>query len=74
VVEFDNQQLIIKNYSPHLGQVLARRVYEGGLHKLVVDPIKHGTLVHSNCNLCQLRYRWLGHFHYGVLLVLKDMV
>nr|KUM47389.1 hypothetical protein ABT39_MTgene5574 [Picea glauca]QHR89572.1 hypothetical protein Q903MT_gene3594 [Picea sitchensis] len=39
---------------------------------LLADPMKHGALVHSTDNLCQLCHRRLGHLHYGALPLLKN--
>jgi hypothetical protein len=49
-------------------------VDECGLYKLLENPMRHGALVDYNESLCDLWYKHLGHFHYGSLLVLKDMV
>lgn len=49
-------------------------VDECGLYKLLANPMRHGALVDCNESLCYLWYKHLGHFHYGSLLVLKDMV
>jgi hypothetical protein len=44
------------------------------LYRLLLNPTKHGTLVHGSDNLCELWHRRLGHLHYGALPLLKDMV
>jgi hypothetical protein len=49
-------------------------VDECGLYKLLENPMRHGDLVEYNESLCDLWCKHLGHFHYGYLLVLKDMV
>jgi hypothetical protein len=47
---------------------------EGGLYRLLVDPTKHGALVHDNGKLSELWHKCFGHLHYGALPLLKDMV
>jgi hypothetical protein len=45
VVEFDDQQVIIRKHNLDSSQALARGVCEGGLYRLLVDPRKHDALV-----------------------------
>ena len=54
VVEFDDQQVVVKDHSHDLGRVLAKGVQEGGLYKLLAKTIKHRDLVHDTNNLYRL--------------------
>jgi hypothetical protein len=53
---------------------LARGVREGGLYRLLVDPVKQRALLTSSDNLCELWHKRFGHLNYGSLPLLKDMV
>jgi hypothetical protein len=73
-VEFDDQEVIIRSHSLDPGRVLAGGVREGGLYRLLADPMKQRTLLTSNDNLCELWHRRFGHLNYGSLPLSKDMV
>jgi hypothetical protein len=54
--------------------VVATRVQAGRLDKLQENQKKHGALVHGITKLCQLWHKCLGHLHYGVPPILKNLV
>ena len=71
---FDNKEVLIKSRNLDTGQVLAKEVKEGGLYRLLADPVKQRALLTSNNNLCKLWHKVFGHLNYGSLPLIKDMV
>jgi hypothetical protein len=41
---------------------------------LLVDPMKQQALMHDGGKMNELWHKHLGHFHYGALPLLKDML
>jgi hypothetical protein len=72
IVEFNDQQVILQRRCLDPGRVLVRGILEGGLYRVLVDQVR--ALMHDSNNLCDLWHKRLGHLHYGVLSILKDMM
>jgi hypothetical protein len=64
-VEFDHQKVIIRSLNLDFNQVLAGRVKEGGLYKLLANPMKQRDLLTSSDNLCELWHKRFGLLNYG---------
>jgi hypothetical protein len=71
-MEFKNQHVLIrpKESSPDTAQVIGVR--EGNLYRLHSEPVQ--ALIHSSDSLCKLWHKRMGHLHYGVFPILREMV
>lgn len=67
------RKLSSKVIALHSIKVLDKGVIEGGLYRLLVDPMKQRAFFTSRNNLCELWHRRFGHLNYGSLPPLKDM-
>jgi len=74
IVDSNDKRAIIKVRSEKDGRVLVKGVLEGGLNRSLVDPVKHGSLLHDYEKMGELWHKRFGHLHYGALSLLKDIV
>jgi hypothetical protein len=70
---FKKGQVIIrpKGASPDIGVSIGVR--ESNLYSLKGKPIQV-ALVHDSDNMCELWHRRMGHLHYKMLLILREIV
>jgi hypothetical protein len=72
VVEFKNQQVLIKLKESTLEVAQVIQVREGYLYRLQGEPIR--ALVHNTDNLCELWHKRMGHSHHKALPILRKIV
>jgi hypothetical protein len=72
VVEFKNQQVLIRSKESSLDIAQVIGVREGNLCRLQGEPVR--ALVHNNDNLCELWHKRMGHLHHRALPILREIV
>jgi hypothetical protein len=72
VIIFQRGQVLICSEGASPGTTMKIGVREGNLYRLQGKTVQ--ALVHDNDNLCELWHRRMGHLHYKVFLILREVV